>query len=61
MSRYQPVLEDRFVRNQRRYRSLRKHIQRHVDQILDDLYTGTERLGGKDHATLHHPGNDIPR
>jgi Txe/YoeB family toxin of Txe-Axe toxin-antitoxin module len=52
MSRYQPVLEDRFVRNQRRYRSLRKHIQRHVDQILDDPYTGTERLGwmsgGKD-------------
>ena len=52
MSCYQPVLEDRFVRNQRRYRSLRKHIQRHVDQILADPYTGTERLGrmpgGKD-------------
>ena len=45
MSRYQPVFEERFVRNRQRYRSLRKHIQRHVDQILDDPYTGTERLG----------------
>ncbi|MBC8253723.1 MAG: hypothetical protein H8E35_06805 [Ardenticatenia bacterium] len=45
MSRYQPAFEDRFVRNQRRYRSLRKQIQRHVDQVLDDPYTGTERLG----------------
>jgi len=45
MSRYQPVFEDCFVRNRRRYRSLQKQIQRHVDQILDDPYTGTERLG----------------
>ncbi|MFQ5812580.1 MAG: type II toxin-antitoxin system RelE/ParE family toxin [Anaerolineae bacterium] len=45
MSRYQPVFEDLFVRNQRRYRSLRKQIQRRVDQVLDDPYTGTERLG----------------
>jgi Txe/YoeB family toxin of Txe-Axe toxin-antitoxin module len=45
MSRYQCVLEDRFVRNQRRYRSLQEHIQRHVDQVLDDPYRGTERLG----------------
>ncbi len=52
MSRYRPVFEDRFVRNQQRYHSLQKHIQRHVDQILDDPYTGTERLGripGKQH------------
>lgn len=45
MSRYQCVLEDRFVRNQRRYRSLQKHIQRHVNKVLDDPYRGTERLG----------------
>jgi Txe/YoeB family toxin of Txe-Axe toxin-antitoxin module len=45
MSRYQPAFEDRFVRNQRQYRSLRKQVQRHVDQVLDDPYTGTERLG----------------
>ena len=45
MSRYHCVLEDRFVRNQRRYRSLQEHIQRHVDQVLDDPYRGTERLG----------------
>ncbi len=45
MSRYQPAFEDRFVRNQRRYRGLRKQIQRHVDQVLEDPYTGTERLG----------------
>ena len=45
MSRYQCVLEDRFVRNQRRYRSLQEHIQRHVDQVLDDPYRGAERLG----------------
>ncbi len=45
MSRYQPEFEDRFVYRRRRYRSLRKQIQRHVDQILDDSYTGTERLG----------------
>ncbi len=52
MSRYRPVFEDHFVRNQQRYRSLQKHIQRHVDQVLDDPYTGTERLGripGKQH------------
>ena len=52
MSRYRPVFEDRFVRNQQRHHSLQKHIQRHVDQILDDPYTGTERLGripGKQH------------
>jgi len=35
MSRYQPAFEDRFVRNQRRYRSLQKQIQRRVDQALD--------------------------
>ena len=45
MSRYQPMFEDLFVRNQRRYRSLRKQIQRRVDQILDNPYAGTERLG----------------
>jgi Txe/YoeB family toxin of Txe-Axe toxin-antitoxin module len=45
MSRYHCVLEDRFVRNQHRYQSLQKHIQRHVDQVLDDPYRGTERLG----------------
>lgn len=45
MSRYQPEFEDRFVCRRRRYRSLRKQIQRHVDQVLDDPYTGTERLG----------------
>jgi Txe/YoeB family toxin of Txe-Axe toxin-antitoxin module len=45
MSRYQPAFEGRFVRNQRRYRSLRRQIQRRVDQVLNDPHTGTERLG----------------
>ena len=45
MSRYRCVLEDRFVQNQHRYRSLQKPIQRHVDQVLDDPYRGTEQLG----------------
>jgi Txe/YoeB family toxin of Txe-Axe toxin-antitoxin module len=45
MSRYQCILEDRFVRNQHRYRSLQKHIKRHVEQVLDDPYKGTEQLG----------------
>jgi len=45
MSRYQCVLEGRFVRNQHRYQSLQKHIQRRLDQVLDDPYRDTERLG----------------
>ena len=45
MSRYGVVQEKRFVKGLQRYRSLRRRIQRRVDQILADPYRGTERLG----------------
>jgi len=42
---YQVELTPLFRRNLRRYRSMRKQIQRHVNQVLDDPYRNTERLG----------------
>ncbi len=42
---YQVELTPLFRRNLRRYRSMRKQIQHHVNQVLDDPYRNTERLG----------------
>ena len=42
---YQVELTPLFRMNLRRYRSMRKQIQRHVNQVLDDPYRNTERLG----------------
>ena len=45
MNEYEAIYESRFVRNLARYSSLRQRIQRRVEQILNDPYTRTERLG----------------
>jgi len=45
MDKYQAIYEDRFARNLARYSNLRQHIQRRVEQILEDSYIRTERLG----------------
>ncbi len=45
MDEYQAIYEDRFVRNLARYSNLRQRIQRRVEQILEDPYARTERLG----------------
>jgi mRNA-degrading endonuclease RelE of RelBE toxin-antitoxin system len=45
MDEYQAIYEDRFVRTLARYSNLRQRIQRKVEQILEDLYDRTERLG----------------
>ena len=45
MSQYEVAYESRFLKDLRRYRSLRKQIQRHIAQVLADPYQGTERLG----------------
>ena len=45
MNEYQGFYESRFARNLTRYSGLRQRIQRKVEQILKDPYTGTERLG----------------
>ncbi len=42
---YEAAYEDLFVRNLRRYASIRKAIKRRVDRILDDPYLNTEALG----------------
>jgi mRNA-degrading endonuclease RelE of RelBE toxin-antitoxin system len=42
---YKVELTPLFEKNLRRYQSMRKHIQRHVNQVLADPYQGTERLG----------------
>ena len=42
---YQVDLPSLFRKNLKRYRSMRKQIQRYVDQVLDDPYQNTERLG----------------
>ena len=43
MNEYQGFYESRFVLNLTRYSGLRQRIQRKVEQILKDPYTGTER------------------
>jgi mRNA-degrading endonuclease RelE of RelBE toxin-antitoxin system len=49
---YRGEFEDQFLKNERRYSSLRKLIQAHVDEILEDPYRDSEPLGwlpkGKD-------------
>lgn len=45
MSRYDDVYESLFVRNLKRYGSLRKNIKRCVDKVLDNPYHNTEFLG----------------
>ncbi|QTA84069.1 type II toxin-antitoxin system RelE family toxin [Desulfonema magnum] len=44
MSNYEAVYEKRFVRNLRRYSSLRQKIKRRVERILSDPYMNTEPL-----------------
>ena len=45
MSDYEAAYEDLFVRNLRRYASIRKAIKRRAKKVLEDPYTGTEALG----------------
>ena len=45
MDEYQAFYESRFVRNLARYSNLRQRIQRRVEQIMEDPYVRTERLG----------------
>lgn len=45
MSRYDDVYENLFVRNLKRYESIRKNIKRCVDRVLDAPYHNTEFLG----------------
>lgn len=45
MSDYQAAYEELFVRNLRRYASIREAIKRRVQRILDDPYINTEALG----------------
>ena len=45
MSDYEAVYETLFVRNLRRYSSMRQPIKRRVDRVLADPYHNTERLG----------------
>ncbi len=42
---YKVEITPLFRKNLRRYRSMRKQIQRHVGQVLDDPYRNTKRLG----------------
>lgn len=45
MSDYEPVYEELFVRNLRRYASIREAIKRRVERVLADPYMSTEALG----------------
>ena len=45
MNDYQVVYEALFVRNLRRYSSMRQPIKRQVHRVLSDPYHNTERLG----------------
>ena len=44
MSDYEAAYEDLFVRNLRRYASIRKAIKRRTIKVLEDPYTGTEAI-----------------
>lgn len=44
MINYESVYEERFVRNLKRYSSIREQIKRRVDRILSDPYHNTEKL-----------------
>lgn len=45
MSNYDGVYEDRFLRNLRRYSSIRQSVKRRIERILDNPYHNTEFLG----------------
>ncbi len=45
MGEYRAFYENRFVRSLARYSNLRQRIQRRAEQILEDPYDRTERLG----------------
>ena len=45
MDKYHAFYENRFVRNLARYSNLRQRIHRRVEQILENPYARTERLG----------------
>ena len=45
MNNYQVTYEERFIRNLKRYSSLRQRIHRKMEQILSDPYDRTEQLG----------------
>ena len=45
MSNYDGVYEDRFVRNLRRYASMRQPVKRRIERVLDYPYYNTEFLG----------------
>ncbi len=44
MSNYESVYEKQFVRNIRKYSSLRKQIKRRIERILENPYNNTESL-----------------
>ncbi len=44
MSNYEAVYEDRFVRNLRRYSSIRQNIKRRIERVLNNPYQNTEVL-----------------
>lgn len=44
MSDYETAYEERFVRNLRRYSSIRQNIKRRVERVLSDPYQNTEDL-----------------
>ena len=44
MSDYEAIYEERFVRNLRRYSSIRQNIKRRVERLLSDPYQNTEEL-----------------
>jgi mRNA-degrading endonuclease RelE of RelBE toxin-antitoxin system len=45
MSDYSATYEKQFIRNMKRYISLKNRIKRCVDQVIDDPYSNTEFLG----------------
>ena len=45
MNNYQAVYEKQFIRNLKRYTSIRQNIKRRVERVLFDPYMNTEFLG----------------
>ena len=43
--RYEAVFEDLFAANLKRYASMRGRVQKRIDQLIQDPYQATERLG----------------
>ena len=44
VTNYEPVYEERFVSNLKRYSSIRAQIKRRVERVLADPYHNTEKL-----------------